>query len=82
MSSVRRMLRTATFRCCHHTEQCQDELVEEKSARLMSLYVTRIAFIAVATAARTRATRRAMRRQESMTVGGFWAASDNKWVGD
>lgn len=42
----------------------------------------RTVLVAVATDSRTRATRRAMRRQESMTVGGFWAASDNKWVGD
>ena len=68
-----------------NTEQPPDGLLMGENAPGLQhcmQHVLGIVLIAVATAARTRATRRAMRRQESMTVGGFWAASDNKWVGD
>jgi hypothetical protein len=42
MSSVRRVLHTATFRFLYHTEQPPGAWLEEKCAKLTPLYATRI----------------------------------------
>jgi len=78
MSSVRRVLHTATFA---NVAQPLVVLMEEKNAILghgmQHVLITRCHLCQNSGCSPGTAE-----TQESMTVGGFWAASDIKWAGD